>query len=585
MPDQNRKAQSFSPIRLKVVAFILIIIAMIIMLRLLFLATIDRSFLLNKSLQQADHPRVIPASRGVIFDRNGVPLAISAPIDSVIFDGKVLSQDPADWQLLAQNPNLGLSYTDIQNLMAPNPNDRYIIARKNLPPDIADSIDEMNIPGVYIERDQQSFYPEGPALAQIVGFTDLNDNGQSGLELAYDDFLKPTYGRQSVTESALGQTYSVNNLIKEAKDGHDLYLSVDSRIQYMAYQALAAQVQNTGADWGGVVVMNPHTGEVLAAVSYPSYNPNDVNGRSGTNVKDQAITDQLEPGSSMKPVTISAALQSGQYKPTDTIDTNPGYYMLDGNKIQDDSNYGVLTVTGVITKSSNVGVSKIGLSLPRQLLYNMFVNYGFGQKPSNGKFPGEASGFLYPLNVLGDFQFATMMFGYSISASLVQMARMYSVIANNGLLMPVSYVKLDTAPSGKQIISPEVAHEMLRILTTVVNPKYGGTGIFANVPGYIVAGKTGTAHMVNPQGGYFANKYNAFFVGVIPANDPKLVIAVAISNPAGYYNGFGGVSAAPVFSAVAGAAVHILGIPPSNNEINTSIFKNRQQLMKQLVEN
>jgi len=441
----------------------------------------------------------------------------------------------------------------------------------------------MNIPGVYVQRNQQSYYPEGAALGQLVGFTDVNDVGQSGLELAYNNYLKPTYGKQAVTESALGQIYSINHLIKEAKDGHDLYLSVDSRLQYVTYQALASQVNSIGAKWGAAVVMNPHTGEVLAAVSYPSYNPNSITDRAGSNVKDQAITDQVEPGSTMKPVTISAALASGKYTPTDKVDTNPGYYTLDGHKVADDSNNGILTLTGIITRSSNVGVSKVGLTLNRQMLYNMFGEYGFTHKPSGGKFPGEAAGFMYPLKRLGDFQFATMMFGYSISASVLQLARMYSVFANGGILYPASYVKLDEPPKGVRVVSPEVAKEMMMMLKTVVAPKSGGTGLLANVPGYVVGGKTGTSQVLTA-GGYSTTRHNAFFVGVIPADNPQLVIAVVMINPPGYWEGFGAIGAAPVFQKIALAAMHILGIAPSNDQINQELFRHQQRYYKQLIE-
>ncbi len=573
---------SFNHKRFKAIIVLFLALLAILVLRLLFLVSFDRSFLLNKGLQQADHPRVIPASRGVIFDRNGVPLAVSAPIDNIIIDGKVFSQNPNNITLLAQNPNLGLSAAQIQALLAPNPNSRYIIAKKNLPPNIANNIDSMDIPGVSVERNQQSFYPEGPAFAQFIGFTDVNDAGQSGIELGYNQFLSPVYGHQSVTESALGQTYSINHLMKAAEDGHNLTLSIDSRLQYVAYQAVAAQVQAKNADWGGAVILDPHTGEVLAAASYPSFNPNSMTDRSGSNVKDQAITDQLEPGSSMKPVTISAALASGQYSPTTPINTNPGFYMLDGHQIKDDDNFGLLTVTGVITKSSNVGVSKIGLTLPRQQLYNTFLAYGMGQKPSGGKFPGEAAGFVYPLNQLGDFQFATMMFGYSISASLLQMARMYAAIANGGVLLPVSYVKLDKAPEGTRVISPEVDTEMIKILETVTNQDAGGTGFLADVPGYIVAGKTGTAHVYNPKGGYFPSQYDGFFVGMIPAEHPRLVIAVVMTNVHGF-NGMGGIASAPVFQKIALAAMHILGVPPTTTNLNLKIYKQTEQQLIQSV--
>lgn len=573
--------------RFKAVILILSLILATVMIRVLYLATWDRGFLLNKGLAQANHPRVIPASRGVIFDRNGLPLAISAPIDTVIFDAAILSHSPSDWKKLASNPNLGLSYASIKGLIEANPKSRYVIAKKNLSPDRANSVDDMNIPGVHVQRDQQSFFPEGSAASQLVGFTDVQDNGQSGLELSYNHILRATFGRQLVTESAIGQTYSINRLIKEASDGKDITLSIDARLQYIAYQALSTKVQATHAEWGGAVILNPHTGEVLAAVSYPSYNPNSTSTRSGLNVKDRAITDQFEPGSTMKTVTISEALASGQYTPKTLVETNPGFYYLNGNpawKIRDDSNNGLLDVTGVITRSSNVGVSKIGLSLPKKDLYQLFLNFGLGQKPSGGLYPGEASGFVYPLKALGDFQFATMMYGYSISASLMQMARLYAAIANEGQILPISYLKLDHSPSnGNTVIDSHIAQEVIAMLKTVVKP--GGTGILANVPGYQVAGKTGTAHRVNPQGGYFSDRYNAFFIGLVPADNPQLVIAVAISDPQGYVNSFGGVSAAPVFAKIALAAMHILGITPSTNEIDLKVYRQtEQQIIKQVME-
>lgn len=581
----SRKNHGFSSLRFKVIALILLIISAIVFGRLFYLTTIDRGFLLSKGLNEANHPRVIPANRGVIFDRNGVPLAVSAPIDNIIFDASVLSQNAQYWQTLANNPVLNMSLAQVTGLIMSNPSNQHIIVRKNIPPALAAQVDNLNIPGVYVERNHQSFYPQGSALAQLIGFTDVNDAGQDGLELAYDNYLAPVYGKQSVTESALGQTYSINNLVKEAKDGQDLYLSVDSRLQYVAYQALAAQVQKTQASWGAVVVLNPHTGEVLAAVSYPSFNPNNMTQRSGTAVQDQAITSTIEPGSTMKPITITAALANDQYTPTTKVDTSPGFYMLDGNKIQDDDDFGMLDVTSVITKSSNVGISKIALSLPRKQEYNMFLNYGISQKPSNGKFPGEAAGYLYPLDLLGEFQFATMAFGYSVTASTLQIARFYSAIANGGVLMPVSYVKLDQAPSGKRIMSEDLAHQMIQILKTVVAPNDGGTGILANVPGYVVAGKTGTAHLVDPSGGYYSDRYNALFAGMIPADNPQLVIVVLISDPqAAHFYGMGGIGAAPVFAQIALAAMHILGIPPSNNKINLKLFQNQQQYYQQLIE-
>ncbi|MDF2530368.1 MAG: penicillin-binding protein, partial [Gammaproteobacteria bacterium] len=470
----NQSSSVFSRYRFLTILVILLLIVGAVVGRLFYLASIDKTFLRDKGMAEADHPLIVPAYRGLILDRNGIPLAISAPIDNIVFDPQVLIQSPASWEQLANNPDLGLSFDQIKAMLTAHANSQYLVAKRNLPPSVAEEIAAMQIPGVYIEKKHESFYPLGPAIAQIIGFTDFNDSGQDGLELAYNKQLQAINGRELVTENAIGQVLTVDSVIKSPRDGQSLTISIDSRIQYAAYQALEDEVTSTQATSGSAVVLDPQTGEVLAAVSYPSFNPNSYTDRAGTNVKDRAITDTFEPGSTMKVITLAAALDSGKYTATTPIDTDPGFFFVDGNKIRDDSNYGLIDTTAVLTKSSNVGISKIALSLPRQTVYNMFINLGIGVQPS-GMFPGEASGFLYPADSLGDFQFATMTFGYSVSVSLLQLARVYAAIANDGIILPVTFLKINSPPAGTRVMSSTTAHTLIQMLQTVVGP--GGTGI------------------------------------------------------------------------------------------------------------
>ncbi|MDO8953506.1 MAG: penicillin-binding protein 2 [Gammaproteobacteria bacterium] len=579
--NPNQPHSAFSRYRFITILVILLLIVGLVIGRLFYLAEVDKSFLQNKGMMEADHPLVVPAYRGLILDRNGIPVAISAPIDNIVFDPKVLVQSPASWEQLANNPDLGLSYNQIKAMVLAHSKSQYLVAKRNLPPNVAQEVNAMQIPGVYIEKKHESFYPYGPALAQLLGFTDYNDTGQDALELAFNGKLQALNGRELVTENAIGQVLTVDSVIRPPVDGSTLILSIDSRIQYIAYQALQEEVTSTQAISGSAVVIDPQTGEVLAAVSYPSFNPNSYADRSGSNVKDRAITDTFEPGSTMKVITMTAALESGKYTATTPIDTNPGFFFVDGHRIHDDGNYGLIDTTGVLTKSSNVGISKIALSLPRQSVYNMFLNYGIGSAPS-GMYPGEATGFMYPEDSMGDFQFATMTFGYSVSVSLLQIARVYATIANDGVILPVSFLKLSAPPSGTRIMSPKTDTTLIQMLETVTGQ--GGTGILANTPGYIVAGKTGTAHQAAPQGGYYKNRYNTLFVGIVPADHPRLVIAVRIDDPQGHFNSLGGVSAAPVFSKIAGQSMHILGVPPDKSQVNQVLYKSQQQLLEEVSE-
>jgi cell division protein FtsI (penicillin-binding protein 3) len=567
----------FSRYRYLAVVIILMIIAIVLLLRLVYLGETDQAFLLSKANQQAIRTITIPASRGAVLDRNGIPLAVSAPLDNVVFDPKLMLQNKQYWHELARSQELGLSYEQIASLVEQHPHSQFLYVKKGLPPNDGQAIAALKIPGVYIEQVFQTFFPSGPSAAQLVGFTDTNNQGQDGLELAYNKWLKATPGREQVLDNAIGQVLSVLNVIQPPQNGKDLVLSIDSRIQFVTYQALKEQVEATHADSGAAVVLDPSNGEVLAAASYPSFNPNDVQDRTGPGVRNRAITDTFEPGSVAKTFSIAAALESGQYTPTTPIDTRPGFYFFHGHKIRDDSDFGLIDVTGVLKYSSNVGVSKIALSLPHQQVYGMFVKAGFGQQPSGGRFPGEASGTLHPLSQMGDFEYATMTFGYDLSVSTLQLARAYAAVANGGILYPVSFVKHDYAPEGTRIMSQKTAQELTAMLKTVTET--GNTGMLANVAGYTVVGKTGTSHIAAPHG-YYKNKYNAVFAGFVPMEDPKLVIVVHINNPKGYYNSFGGVSAAPVFAKIAASSLSILGVPFTEQQIDQAIFKSQQRWLE-----
>ena len=571
---------SFTKWRLIVVLIVLLLVIGVVLGRLFYLDTEDHHFLIAQSKHESIHYRTLPANRGMIFDRNGVPLAISTPLDNIIFDPKVLHNNPQAWQALADDPVLNVPLAEIQYIAKKYPKSRYYIARKGVPPQRAKTLMDKHLPGVYLETQYRSYYPVGEATAQLVGFTNVNNEGQTALELVYNNRLRSTSGRIEVLESGVGQILRYDAYFRHPHPGQNITLSIDSRLQYVAYHALKDEVTKTQAKSGSVVVLDPKTGEVLAAVSYPDFNPNALVDRRGAGVRDRAITDTFEPGSTVKVITLAQALISGKYTPTTPINTNPGYYYIGRHRVRDDGNYGLIDVTGVLTKSSNVGVSKIALSLDRQSVYNQFIKSGVGSNPG-GAFPAEASGVIHPFSRIGKFVFATMTFGYAISMSTLQLARLYAAIADNGVIRLVSFLKTSHPDSGVRIMPVKVAHQLRNMLATVVGMH--GTGILANIPGYKVAGKTGTAHLVGPHG-FYHNRFNAVFVGMVPLKDPRLVIAVRINDPKGHYNGFGGVSAAPVFADIALAGMHLLNVPPTEDHINQKLFRNQKRFIRLITQ-
>jgi cell division protein FtsI (penicillin-binding protein 3) len=529
--------------------------------RIVYLGIIKHGFLLDQSNMRSIREVNIPAHRGMITDRNGKPLAISIPAASIWVNPKLFSATTEQMEQLALLLNLPSSA--LQKKITAQKQHGFVYLKRSLPQEVAAKILSLHIPGISKERGYKRYYPEADAVAQLVGFTNIDDRGQEGLELAYDSWLRGVAGKIRVVKDCMGNTIANLGVISEPQQGKDLALSVDRRVQYLAYQELKKTIEKYQAEYGSVVVLKVKTGEVLAMANFPSYNPNNRLGIFPGRFRNRAATDLFEPGSTIKALTIMNALNSGKYKPNSLVDTNPGVLEVDGHLIRDDGriNNGLLTVTGVLKKSSDIGMAKMTLSLPSNSLLSLLRSVGFGQSTQSG-FPGEGAGVLPNHLKWRPFVLATLSFGYSISVSLLQLAQAYAVIASYGLLRPITFVKSDELMPGKQVLSQRVCRQILAMLETVLD--IGGTGKRAQIPGYRVAGKTGTAHIAKI-GGYYTDRYFATFVGIAPVTDPQLVIAVVVKNPRGsHYHG--GSVAAPVFASIMNGTLRILGVPPDDKE-------------------
>lgn len=497
----------------------------------------------------------IPAYRGVITDRRGEPLAVSTPVVSIWANPKDISTDAEKLKTLAQL--LGLTYADLKQRIARFADKDFVYLARQLTPDDAEKILGLKVKGVYGKQEYKRFYPTGEVAAQLVGFNNVDDRGQEGMELAYDKALTGVPGARQVMKDRKGRVIKDLDLVRSEKSGSSLALSIDLRLQYLAYRELKAAMSEFSAESGCMVVLDARTGEVLAMVNQPSFNPN-RRGRLDTRaMRNRAITDVVEPGSLMKPLTMVAALESGKFNPHTPIDTNPGYVRVANKTFRDPVNYGQLDVTGVITHSSQVGLTKVAMELSPEDIRNVFDRVGMGQALGTG-FPGEGLGSLPEKRRWHSVERATYAFGYGMQATALQLARVYSVIANEGVRRPVSLLKLEDAVAGEQVIEPRVAHAIREMMKTVTQP--GGTGTRAAFPAYLVAGKTGTVHRVGV-GGYQQHSYSSLFAGMVPADDPRLVAVVIVNDPKGGKY-FGGLVAAPVFGRVMAEAVRMLRIPP-----------------------
>lgn len=528
-----------------------------------YLQSFHKGFLQEKGDERYSRTLTLPSHRGKITDRYGELLAISSPVESVWASPPDVEINAAQTKKLA---DLLHAKTEEINKKLANSERGFVYLKRRISPELAAQVMKLGVPGIYLQREYKRYYPAGEVTAHLVGFTGIDDKGQEGFELAMNGALSGTEGSRRVIKDRAGHIIEDLVAVKVPQDGHDVVLSIDRRIQYLAYRELLKAVELHKAQAGAAIVLDAKTGEVLAMANVPTYNPNNpvnIQGKS----RNRAIVDIFEPGSTMKPMTVAAGLESGQYKPDTKIQTSPGYMSIGPATIHDSHAHGVLTVAEVIQKSSNVGASKIALSLDRHYMWSAFNQLGFGAKTHIG-FPGEASGRVRDYKTWRPIEQATMSFGNGISVTLLQLARAYTVFANDGELKPVSLLKLQEAPVGTQVFSAQTAHEMKDMLEMVVLP--GGTALKAQVLGYRVAGKTGTTHKLGPYG-YEKDKYVASFVGMAPASNPRLIMAVMIDEPGiigdQYY---GGAAAAPVFSAVMADALRMLAIPqdaPNNNVV------------------
>ncbi len=524
--------------------------------RAFWLQGIHKEFLIGQG--EARYERVIEmaATRGRILDRHGDVLAISTPVKSVWAipeDASKLS--PAQIRALA-----ALLDTDPRDLARRIAGARdFVYLKRRIPPEIAERIAALKLPGVHFQDEFRRYYPSGEVTAHVLGFTGADDTGQEGIELAMEEQLAGKPGSRRVIKDRLGRIVEDVESIRAPQEGKDVVLALDAKLQYLAYSHLQRAVREHRAKAGGIVILDAKNGEILALANAPSYNPNDRSQLTGAQLRNRAITDTYEPGSTFKPFAVALALDKGNVRFDTGIQTAPGRMTIGNATISDAHPHGLLSVAEIIQKSSNIGAAKIALDLPAEEMWQMFDALGFGQPPRLG-FPGEAGGRLRPWKRWRPIEQATMSYGHGIAVTLIQLARSYLVFARNGDLLPLSLTRTDASPTvGARVFSEQTAREVRAMLEMAVRP--GGTAPLAQVPGYRVAGKTGTAHKL--EGGVYANKYVASFVGFAPVSDPRLVIAVKIDEPsAGKY--YGGQVAAPVFSAVMGGALRILGIAPDD---------------------
>ncbi|MGL4435369.1 MAG: peptidoglycan D,D-transpeptidase FtsI family protein [Giesbergeria sp.] len=500
----------------------------------------------------------LPANRGRILDRNGLILASSVPAASIWAIPEDVEHD--DPQVRAKLKDLarlmGMPLKELTAKLA-DEDKSFVWIKRQLDWDIGQQIVGLGIKGIYLRKEYKREYPEGEAATHVVGFINVEDKGQEGMELAFNDLLAGKPGSRRVIKDRLGRVVEGVGEISPPVDGRDMQLSIDSKVQFFAYQKLRDQVQAHKAKGGSVVVLDAVTGEVLALANYPSYAPDKRQNLSGEQLRNRALTDTFEPGSTMKPFTIALALESGRVRPQTVIDTAPGRLTITGSTISDTHNYGALTVEGVIQKSSNVGTTKIAMQMPAREMWETFSAAGFGHKPQIG-FPGAVSGRLRPYKTWRPIEQATMSYGYGLSASLFQMARSYTVFAHQGQIIPATMLKTSEPAAGVPVFSPKTADAVRKMLQMAAGP--GGTGQKAQTVGYSVGGKSGTARKQVGKS-YATNKYRAWFTGMAPIDQPRIIVAVMIDEPSnGVY--YGGAVAAPVFSEVVQQTLRMMGVQP-----------------------
>lgn len=626
--------------RRRLVMLLLLLAAAVLLYRAVYLQFTNQRFYLDKGSSRQQRTVEIPANRGMIVDRNGELMAMSAPVDSIYANpvntlmrqrqlaelahltgqdvnklqqrlsvaeagkalfllgnvraetvralreihlpgGILVEETESGYNVSLRRPDTfytalqqeqqgfaelatvsGYSQQQLRDKLAQAYAEglRFVYIKRHMPPHEAARIKPYKLAGVGLQREYQRYYPMGEVVAHLLGFTHhIEGNGQEGLELAFDDYLSGQPGAKRVMRNRLGDVIGDLELIRPARPGQDLQLSIDRRVQYLAYRALKSAIQRHQAKSGSVVTLDVQTGEVLALVNQPGFNPNNRKGLRGSQYRNRAITDVFEPGSTIKPITVAAALESGQYQPRTLVNTGKGELRLGENLVKDVRAYGWLDVAGVIKKSSNVGVSKIALSLPPEYHWSVLNHFGFGQSTGSG-FPGETSGYMHNYDRWSEFEQATIAFGYGLSVSALQLAQAYAALGNDGQLVPVSFQKGGAGLAPHRVVSAQTAQQVRQMMRAVVSDE--GTAPAARVAGYTVAGKTGTVHKNSQRGGYEEKAYVSLFAGMAPALQPRLVTVVMLNEPQGDY--FGGKVAAPVFAQVMGGALRLLDVAPDD---------------------
>lgn len=560
--SESQLGSRLSGWRLSLVWFALVLAVLAVLWKLMTLVLVERDFLQGQGDARTIRTEPLIAHRGMITDRNGEPLAISTPVKSIWINPREIARSEHEVVRLAEA--LQLNAESLQASVQSNAEREFMYVRRRLPPADADALLGLGIPGVYARQEYQRYYPQGEVTAHLLGFSNIDDIGQEGLELAYDDWLKGVPGRQHVIKDRRGRIVRELNTIQTAQPGNSLASSIDFRIQNLAYKELKAEFVHRRARSASAIVLDVKTGEVLAMVNQPSYNPHNRSTLTDFGaLRNRAVTDLFEPGSTLKTFTAVAALESGLYQRTTTINTHPGRMRVGRDFVEDrGNNYGEISLEEMLVKSSNVGSAKVALAVGYEALRDVLLRVGFGESSASG-FPGERGGVMPNHRVWHDIELATLSFGYGVSTSALQLAQAYAVIANNGLKVPVTLLKdgnsLLGAHEPERVISEPVATDVRRMLEAVVSPALGGFA-GASVPFYSVAGKTGTARVVGARG-YEANLHNSMFAGYAPAHDPRIVVIIVINEPQGTQR-YGSLVAAPVFARIAGGAMRLLNIAP-----------------------
>ena len=557
--------------RVMMVVIFFLFLSGCLIVRAVQLQVLDKDFLNQQADTRHLRTEIISAHRGSILDRKGDPLAISTPVDSIWVNPKKIISSIEKIPLVAEV--IDVDSETLINRISRNMDKEFLYIKRHLNPTVATRVMALKLPGINIQREYRRYYPASEVTGHLVGFTNIDDKGQEGLELAMNHWLEGEPGAKLILKDRLGRSIENIESIRPPRHGKDLRLSIDLRLQYLAYRTLKAAVKKHNASSGSIVILNVQTGEVLAMANQPTYNPNDRSQFFAARYRNRAITDIFEPGSSIKPFIIAAALESELYRPNSVIDTSPGFITVGNKKIEDNKNLGHINLTTMLARSSNVGVTKLAMTLESDQLWRTMSQFGLGEITSSG-FPGESAGMLTHFSNWRPISQATIAYGYGIAVTPLQLAQAYAAIGNNGIMQPISLFAIERPNMGERVISIETAFALREMLEKVVQP--GGTGIKASVDGYRIAGKTGTAWKA-AKGGHSKDKYFSIFAGLAPASHPELATVVVIDEPGGdlYY---GSDVAAPVFAEVMSESLRLLAIPP--DEVSSS---NSNALMQAMI--